>query len=64
MKLKFLYILILSALIYSCDDSTTGIGDSTIANGDPIPAGTKFEDLPDTFACPICGVSKEEFSLK
>lgn len=42
MKLKFLYILILSALIYSCDDSTTGIGDSTIANGDPIPAGTKF----------------------
>ena len=29
-----------------------------------IPAGTKFEDLPDTFACPICGVSKEEFSLK
>ena len=40
MKLKFLHILILSALIYSCDDSTTGIGDSTIANGDPIPAGT------------------------
>lgn len=39
MKLKFLHILILSALIYSCDDSTTGIGDSTIANGDPIPAG-------------------------
>ena len=29
-----------------------------------IPARTKFEDLPDTFACPICGVSKEEFSLK
>ena len=39
MKLKFLHILILSALIYSCDDSTTGIGDSTIANGDPILAG-------------------------
>ena len=38
MKLKFLYILILSALIYSCDDSTTGIGDSTIAAGDSIPA--------------------------
>ena len=42
MKLKYLHILILSALIYSCDDTTTGIGDSTIAAGDPIPAGTKF----------------------
>lgn len=31
--------MILSALIYSCDDSTTGIGDSTIAAGDSIPAG-------------------------
>ena len=39
MKLKYLYPLLLSALIYSCDDSTTGIGDSTIATGDPIPAG-------------------------
>ena len=26
-----------------------------------IPAGTKFEDLPEDFACPICGVSKENF---
>lgn len=40
MKLKYLYALLLSALIYSCDDSTTGIGDSIIASGDPIPAGT------------------------
>ena len=42
MKLKYLYILILSTLIYSCDDTTTGIGDSTIGTGDPIPAGTRF----------------------
>ena len=27
-----------------------------------IPAGTKFEDLPEDFACIICGVSKNEFS--
>ena len=40
MRLKNLYILILSVLIYSCDDTTTGIGDSTIAAGDPIPAGS------------------------
>ena len=32
--------------------------------GDPdngIAAGTLFEDLPDDFVCPLCGVSKEEF---
>ena len=39
MKLKYLYALLLPALISSCDDATTGIGDSTIATGDPIPAG-------------------------
>ena len=27
-----------------------------------IPAGTKFEDLPDDFACPVCGVGKDCFS--
>lgn len=35
------------------------------AVGDPdsgIPAGTAFEDLPDDWACPVCGVSKEDFS--
>ena len=33
-------------------------------NGDSdggIAPGTKFEDLPDDWACPICGASKEEF---
>ena len=39
MKLKYLFALLLPALIYSCDDATTGIGDSTIAAGDSIPAG-------------------------
>lgn len=35
------------------------------ALGDPdngIAAGTAFEDLPDDFACPLCGVGKEDFS--
>ena len=27
-----------------------------------IEPGTKFEDLPDDFACPLCGVGKDEFS--
>lgn len=32
--------------------------------GDPdngIPAGTKFEDLPADFVCPMCGVGKDMF---
>ncbi len=33
--------------------------------GDPangIAPGTKFEDLPENFECPECGVGKEVFS--
>ena len=32
--------------------------------GDPdagIAPGTAFEDLPDDFVCPLCGVGKEDF---
>ncbi|MDD5044418.1 MAG: rubredoxin [Candidatus Omnitrophica bacterium] len=34
------------------------------AVGDPtanIPAGTSFEQLPDTWVCPECGVTKDNF---
>ena len=34
------------------------------AVGDPdngIPAGTAFEDLPDDWVCPVCGVGKDMF---
>ena len=33
--------------------------------GDPdngISVGTKWEDLPDDFVCPLCGVDKDEFA--
>lgn len=33
--------------------------------GDPdngIAPGTKFEDLPENFTCPLCGVGKDNFS--
>ena len=33
--------------------------------GDPdngIEPGTKFEDLPEDFVCPLCGVGKDDFS--
>lgn len=35
------------------------------STGDPdngIPSGTRFEDLPDDWVCPQCGVGKEFFS--
>lgn len=27
-----------------------------------IKAGTKFEDLPADFVCPLCGATKDQFS--
>jgi rubredoxin len=35
------------------------------AAGDPengIEPGTKWDELPDDFACPVCGLGKEEFT--
>ena len=34
--------------------------------GDPdggIPAGTPFEQIPDTWFCPVCGARKRDFVL-
>ena len=34
------------------------------AEGDPdgsIPPGTAFNDLPDNWCCPVCGVPKADF---
>lgn len=34
------------------------------ATGDPdagIAPGTPFEELPDDWACPLCGVGKDQF---
>lgn len=34
--------------------------------GDPdsgIAPGTLFEDIPDDWTCPLCGVTKEDFEL-
>ena len=35
------------------------------AVGDPengIPSGTPFEALPEDWACPLCGVGKDQFT--
>lgn len=37
------------------------------ALGDPdngIAPGTKWEDLPDDFVCPLCGVGKDMFTAQ
>ena len=47
---------------YVCDvcgweyDEAVGDADSGIK------AGTKFEELPENFVCPLCGVGKDMFS--
>ena len=38
---------------------------NSLKAGDPdngIAPGTKWEDLPEDFVCPICGIGKEGFS--
>jgi Rubredoxin len=37
------------------------------AKGDPdggIKPGTKWEDIPDDWVCPVCGAGKDAFSKK
>jgi rubredoxin len=34
--------------------------------GDPdggIPAGTPFENIPENWVCPLCGVGKSQFEI-
>lgn len=28
-----------------------------------IPAGTRWEDIPETWTCPDCGASKDDFEM-
>ena len=50
--------------VYTCTvcgweyDEDKGYGEGNI------PAGTKFEDLPDDFECPLCSVGKDQFELQ
>lgn len=49
------YICSLCGYVY---DEEEGVPD------EGIPAGTKFEDLPEDFVCPLCGAGKDEFTAK
>lgn len=46
------YQCVVCGLVY---DPVEGDPDSGIAPGTP------FEDIPDDWECPVCGVSKEDF---
>lgn len=64
-KNKLKHIIILTDTImdkYICD-VCEWVYDPEV--GDPengIQPGTKFEDLPDDWVCPLCGVGKDQFS--
>ena len=49
-------------VIYVCDACGWEYDEEKGSPENGIAPGTKFEDLPDDFECPLCGVSKEMFS--
>lgn len=48
------YICVVCGFVY---DEAKGLPE------DGFPPGTRFEDLPDDWICPDCGVGKEDFEL-
>lgn len=51
-----------SSMKYACDVCGWVYDESVGSPENGIAPGTKFEDLPEDFVCPLCGVSKEDFS--
>lgn len=49
------YVCTACGFVYDEDEGCPEMG---------IAPGTKFEDLPEDFACPWCGVGKEMFEKK
>ena len=47
---------------YVCDVCGWEYDEKTGAPEDGLAPGTKFEDLPEEFECPLCGVDKSNFS--
>lgn len=48
------YVCVVCGFVY---DEAKGLPE------DGFPPGTRFEDLPDDWMCPDCGVSKADFEL-
>ncbi len=47
---------------YVCDVCGWEYDEEAGAPDNGIAPGTKFEDLPEDFECPLCGVGKDSFS--
>ncbi len=52
---KMKYVCTVCGYVY---DETAGDPDHDIA------PGTRWEELPDDFVCPLCGVGKDQFSAE
>lgn len=46
---------------YVCPDCAYTYDEESGIPPQGIPAGTSFEDLPEDWCCPECGVPKEDF---
>jgi len=49
---------------YVCDVCGYEYDESAGAPDSGVEPGTKWENVPDNFECPLCGVGKDEFSKK
>ena len=47
---------------YVCDVCGWTYDEEAGAPEEGIAPGTKWEDVPEDWACPVCGVGKDEFS--
>ncbi len=47
---------------YVCDLCGWEYDEEAGAPDEGIAPGTKFEDLPDDFVCPLCGAGKDDFA--
>ena len=47
---------------YVCDVCAYVYDPEVVDPENDVPAGTPFDDLPDDWTCPVCGVGKDQFS--
>lgn len=47
---------------YICDICTWVYKEAQGVANQGVRAGTKWEDIPDNFLCPVCGVDKDQFT--
>ena len=58
----FKYTEVITMAKYVCDACGWEYDEELGSPENGIAPGTKFEDLPDDFECPLCGVGKDMFS--